>query len=63
MDTKHIEFEREGPPLVDAERHGFYQAIYCKDNTSKDPFSQCESPPGIRVQEKLKKWVQRQQLN
>ena len=36
----------------------------CKDNTSKDPFSQCESLQGIRVQvKKISKWLQRQQLN
>ena len=33
----------------------------CKDNTSKDPFSQCESPQGIGVGQKLSKWSQRQE--
>ena len=40
-------------------KEGFYYAArfwpgywICKDNTSKDPFSQCESPQGIRVQVK-----------
>ena len=28
IDTEHIEFERWGPPLVDADWHAFCQAIY-----------------------------------
>ena len=30
IDTKHFELERSGPPLVDAHRHAFSQAIYRK---------------------------------
>ena len=28
VNTKHIEFERWGPPLVDSDWHAFCQAIY-----------------------------------
>ena len=28
INTDHIEFERWGPPLVDADWHAFFQAIY-----------------------------------
>ena len=39
-----------GPFTTDG---GLLQPTGCKDNTSKDPFSQCESLHGIRVQVKI----------
>ena len=28
INTEHLEFERWGPPVVDADWHAFFQAIY-----------------------------------
>ena len=39
------------------------EAQNCKDNTSKDPFSQCELYKEFAYKSKLSKWLQRQQLN
>ena len=35
----------------------------CKDNTSKDPFSQCELYKEFAYSSKLSKWLQRQEFN
>ena len=42
---------------------GLLQPTECKDNTSKDPFSQCALYMEFAYRSKLSNWSQRQEFN
>ena len=50
-------------PCINKLSTGRIREGLCKDNTSKDPFSQCELYKEFAYRSKLSTWLQRQELN
>ena len=50
-------------PFINKHSTGRIREGLCKDNTSKDPFSQCELYKEFAYRSKLSTWLQRQEFN